>query len=72
MAKEAEKDLTCNSPAAIMAIWIDGLARERGWGDHQEKVLLTLDYHENKLEHIKISDPDDKYWSEHFKRKKQE
>lgn len=72
MANDEEKDLTYNSPASIIAIWIDGLAQDRGWGDHQERVLMTLDYHEGKLEHIKISDPEDKYWSEHFRRKKKE
>jgi len=70
MAKEDKNEkLTFNSPAAIMAIWIDNMAQDKGWGDHQETVLLTLDYHEGRLEHIKAVSKES---AEHFRRSKQE
>lgn len=69
MSNGEEKDLTFHSPSAIMAVWIDTLGQITG--HDQEKVLLTLDFNkEHKLEHIQASDPEEKQWEKHFRRRK--
>lgn len=68
MAKDEKNQLTFHSPSAIMSIWIDTLGQING--HDQEKVLLTLDFNkEHKLEHIKATDPEEKIWEKHFRRK---
>lgn len=68
MANGEENELKFHSPAGIIAIWLDTLGEITG--HDQEKVLLTLDYNkEHKLEHIKATDPEDKQWEQHFRRK---
>lgn len=69
MSNGAEENLTYFSPSAMMAIWMDTLGQITG--HDQERMLLTLDFNkEHKLEHIKATDPEEKNWEKHFKRKR--
>ena len=68
MASEEEENLTYHSPTAIMAVWMDTLGQISG--HDQERVLVTLDFNkEHKLEHIKCTDPEERIWEKHFRKK---